>query len=57
MKIQSEISKADCASFKSSDDKYSKQQITTNMDQCFEPVDRLLRKYTDLIREIQVRLQ
>ncbi len=57
VKIQSEISKADCASFKSSDDKYSKPQITTNMDQCFEPVDRLLRKYTDLIREIQVRLQ
>ena len=57
VKIQSEISKADCASFRSSDDKYSKAQITTNMDQCFEPVDRLLRKYTDLIREIQVRLQ
>jgi hypothetical protein len=57
VKIQSEISKADCASFKSSDDKYGKPQITTNMDQCFEPVDRLLRKYTDLIREIQVRLQ
>lgn len=55
VKIQSEISKADCAS--KSSDTNNKPQITTNMDQCFEPVDRLLRKYADLIREIQVRLQ
>ncbi|MBV9987392.1 MAG: hypothetical protein JO301_06915, partial [Chitinophagaceae bacterium] len=54
VKIQSEISKADCATAKSSD---GKPQVTTSMDQCFEPVDRLLRKYTDLIREVQVRLQ
>jgi hypothetical protein len=54
VKIQSEISKADCATAKSSD---GKPTVTTSMDQCFEPVDRLLRKYTDLIREVQVRLQ
>jgi hypothetical protein len=54
VKIQSEISKADCIGSKSSD---GKPLLTTSMDQCFEPVDRLLRKYTDLIREVQVRLQ
>ncbi len=55
VKIQSEISKVDCMTSRSSSD--GKPQVTTSMDQCFEAIDRLLRKYTDLIREIQVRLQ
>lgn len=54
IKIQSEISKgtADCSG---AGNDFNKRRLTPTMDECFEPVDRILRKYSDLISEIQRR--
>jgi hypothetical protein len=54
IKIQSELSKpsADCSGAGSD---FNKRRLTPTMDECFEPVDRILRKYSDLISEIQRR--
>jgi hypothetical protein len=58
IKIQSEISKADsdCSRASSNGDS-GQRHLTATMDECFEPVDRILRKYSDLISEIQRRLK
>lgn len=54
IKIQSELSKtsADCSG---AGNDFTKRRLTPTMDECFEPVDRILRKYSDLISEIQRR--
>jgi len=57
IKIQSEISKPDSDCAKSGANDNGKGRLSPTMDECFEPVDRLLRKYSGLISEIQVRFK
>lgn len=57
IKIQSEISKVDSDCAKGSANDNGKSRLSPTMDECFEPVDRLLRKYSDLISEIQRRFK
>jgi len=58
IKILSEISKPESNCVKSSNDLNSSSKsssLTATNDECFEPVDRILLKYRDLISEIQRR--
>ena len=59
IKISSEISKVDseCVSGSSDDKSSSGNKLTVSRDDCFEPLDRLLRKYASLINEVQQRLK
>ena len=58
IKIQSEISKVDSECVSGSDFKSSNgNKLTVSRDDCFEPLDRLLRKYASLINEVQQRLK
>ena len=60
IKILSEITKpeSNCARNANDYNSSSKSSSLTAMnDECFEPVDRILRKYSDLISEIQRRFK
>jgi hypothetical protein len=60
IKILSEITKSESNCVKSANDFNSSSKsssLTATNDECFEPVDRILRKYSDLISEIQRRFK
>lgn len=57
VKIQSEMSKPDSDCGRAGSNESGKSRLTPTMDECFEPVDRILRKYSDLISEIQRRFK
>ena len=62
IKIQSEVSKPESNCVRGINDlslnsKGSSSSLTATNDECFEPVDRILRKYSDLISEIQRRFK
>lgn len=60
IKILSEITKPESNCVKSANDFNSSSKsssLTATNDECFEPVDRILRKYSDLISEIQRRFK
>ena len=59
IKIQSEISKVDseCVSGSTEGKSNNGNSLTVSRDDCFEPLDRLLRKYASLINEVQQRLK
>lgn len=60
IKILSEITKPDSNCARSANDFTSSSKsssLTATNDECFEPVDRILRKYSDLISEIQRRFK
>ena len=55
IKIQSEISNVDseCVSGSTEGKSNNGNSLTVSRDDCFEPLDRLLRKYASLINEVQ----
>ncbi len=60
IKILSEITKPDSNCARSANDITSSSKsssLTATNDECFEPVDRILRKYSDLISDIQRRFK
>ena len=62
IKIQSEVSKPESNCVRGANDlslnsKGSSTALTATNDECFEPIDRILRKYSDLISEIQRRFK
>ena len=60
IKILSEITKPESNCARSANDisnSSKSSSLTATNDECFEPVDRILRKYSDLISEIQRRLK
>ena len=60
IKILSEITKdeSNCARSANDINNSSKSaSLTATNDECFEPVDRILRKYSDLISDIQRRFK
>lgn len=60
IKILSEITKPESNCARSANDFTSASKssaLTATNDECFEPVDRILRKYSDLISEIQRRFK
>lgn len=63
VKIQSEISKPESICVRetnndiSNNSKSSISSLTVNNDECFEPVNRLLRKYSDIVSEMQRRIK
>jgi hypothetical protein len=60
IKILSEITKPDSNCSRSANDvnnSSNSTSLTATNDECFEPVDRILRKYSELISEIQRRFK
>ncbi len=60
IKILSEITKPESNCARSANDpnsSFKSSSLTATNDECFEPVDRILRKYSDLISEIQRRFK
>ncbi len=60
IKILSEITKPESNCARSANDPSGSSKsssLTATNDECFEPVDRILRKYSDLISEIQRRFK
>jgi hypothetical protein len=60
IKILSEITKPESNCARSANDINSSSKsssLTATNDECFEPVDRILRKYSELISEIQRRFK
>jgi hypothetical protein len=60
IKILSEITKPESNCARSANDLNSSSKsssLTATNDECFEPVDRILRKYSELISEIQRRFK
>jgi hypothetical protein len=60
IKILSEITKPESNCARSANDLSSSSKsssLTATNDECFEPVDRILRKYSELISEIQRRFK
>ena len=60
LKIQSEISKLESICTKSANETSSfssSSNLSTKNDDCFEPIDRILRIYSDIISEIQRRFK
>lgn len=60
IKILSEITKPESNCARSANDVNSSAKsssLTATNDECFEPVDRILRKYSDLISDIQRRFK
>ena len=60
IKILSEITKPESNCARSANDYNNGSKsasLTATNDECFEPVDRILRKYSDLISEIQRRFK
>jgi hypothetical protein len=60
IKILSEITKAESNCARSANDisnSSKSSSLTATNDECFEPVDRILRKYSDLISDIQRRFK
>ncbi len=61
IKIQSEISKPESNCVRAANDYNGSSRgassLTATNDECFEPVDRILRKYSGLISEIQRRFR
>lgn len=61
IKVQSEISKPESNCVRAANDYNNSSRggssLTATNDECFEPVDRILRKYSGLISEIQRRFR